>query len=302
MKKRRLVLGLTALLLIGVVWWWTGPRYALDGPPILTVSAGDEEVAVGCWSSNWTSPTATFSACGDVPTVPFARSYQPVVYVQKGAQDLKLSYPVAPSHVTVSCTPDSGGEIVCLYDGWGKRKLSIPLPKDFRGIYEISERWRTVPPATGDTQRGFLVVGEGESVGDPKLEKPPALTVAGTDGTMVIARLGSYSWFVWLGGDEMEGTISDSPHPLEIPDLPHLPAQPGDRMELQFAIPPNKLSLWAWTVRGGVEQEPTEVDILPGGDDWLVPEGGGETVYEVRGSWYLAGNTWCDVSYLFAIP
>ena len=300
--KKKFLICLAALALIGMAWWWTRPRYALDGPPTLTVSAGGETAAVGYWSAQWDSPTTCFVACGDVPTVPAVRPYQPVVYVKEGTKALTLSYPVAPSHVTVSCTPDRGGETVRLYDGWGKRKLSIPLPEDFRGIYEVSERWQTVPPATGSAARGFLVVGEGEPVGDPGLAEPPALTVAVPGGTAVTARLGSYSWFVWLGGEEMEATIADVSHPLGMPDLPALSARPGERLELKFDVPPDELSLWAWKALDGAEQEPAQVELLPGGSEFLVPEGGGGTVYEVRGGWYLAGEAWGRVSYLFAVP
>lgn len=301
MKGRGRTLALAALVLIGVVWWWTGPRYALDGPPVLTVSAGGEGTSVGCWSVNWASPTAAFTADGETPTAPYVRSHQPVVYVQEGVESLTLSYPVAPSHVTVSCTPDSGGELVRLYDGWGKRELSIPLPEDFRGIYEVSETWNTVPPATGNAARGFLVVGEGESLGDPKLNEPPALTVTGEDGTAVTARLGSYSWFVWLGGEEMEGTIADAAHPLARSDLPVLSAQPGEGLELRFAVPPDQLSVWVWSPSQETQEEPLEVDSLSG-YDLLVPENGDGKVYEVRASWHLVEETWGQVSYLFQVP
>lgn len=301
MKRNRFVLAAVVLLLLGGVWWWTGPRCALDGPPELTVSAGEGQTQVGFWSAQWASPTAAFNACGDVPTDPAARDYQPVVYVAEGAEELTLSYPVAPSHVTVFCTPDGGGETLSLYDGSGKRELSIPLPEDCRGIYEVSETWNTVPPATGSAQRGFLVVGEGERVGDPKLTEPPVLTVAVPGGTAVTARLGAYCWFVWLGGDEMEGTIADTAHPLDMPDLPALSARPGERLELKFHIPPDDCSLWAWTVGEGAEQEPKQVDLLSGGTDFLVPELKGTTVFEVQGSWPLAGNVRGEVSYLFEI-
>ena len=297
MKKKRFVLYLLGVILAGAVWWWTGPRYTLDGPPTLTVSAGGEAVTVGYWSAHWDSPTAAFIADGELPTAPYVRSRQAVVYVREGTQALTLSYPATPSHVTVTCTPDSGEKTVTLYDGWGKRKLSIPLPENFRGIYEVSERWQT----TGSAARGFLVVGTGEPVGDPKLTEPPALTVAATDGTAVTARLGSYFWCVWLGGDEMEGTIADAAHPLTMENLPSLSAQPGDRLQLQFTVSPNKLSVWAWTVRDGVEQEPIQVELLPGGNDLPVPELEGAAVLEVRGSWSLAGNAGGEVSYLFEI-
>lgn len=163
MKRKPMAAVLAALLLLGGVWWWTGPRYALDGPPGLHVSAGGEQIRVGFSSAQWASPTAAFNACGEVPTDPAARDHQPVLYVAEGAVEFTLSYPVAPGHVTVSCTPDSGGETVSLYDGGGKRELSISLPEDFRGIYEVSETWNTVPPATGSAQRGFLMVGEGDN-------------------------------------------------------------------------------------------------------------------------------------------
>lgn len=206
MKRKGLAIT-AVLLLLGGVWWWTGPRYALDGPPRLTVSAGGEITEVGCWGAEWTSPTATYNACGDAPTAPYARANQPVVYAEKGAEVLTLSYPVAPSQMTVRFTPDSGEPGAVLYEGGGKRELSIPLSEEVRGIYEVSETWNTVPPATGSAQRGFLLVGEGESVGDPKLAEPPALTVTAADGTVVNARIGSYSWFVWQGGEEMEGSL-----------------------------------------------------------------------------------------------
>ena len=302
MKRTGFAAAAAVLLLLAGVWWWAGPRNTLDGPPKLTVSAGEEPTQVGYWSAQWDSPTTCFVACGDVPTAPYARSSQTVVYVREGTQALTLSYPVAPSHVTVSCTPDRGGETVRLYDGWGKRKLSIPLPEDFRGIYEVSERWQTVPPATGSAARGFLVVGEGEPVGDPGLAEPPALTVAVPGGTAVTARLGSYSWFVWLGGEEMEATIADVSHPLGMPDLPALSARPGERLELKFDVSPDELSLWAWKALDGAEQEPAQVELLPSGRDFLVPEGGEETVYEVRAGWHLAGDVWGNVSYLFAVP
>ena len=301
MKNRKLALCLAVLALAAAVWWWTGPRHALDGPPKLTLSAGNEETQVGYWSADWVSLTTAFNACGASPTDPAARFDQTVIYVAEGTDALTLSYPAAPSHVTVWYTPDNGGEGATLYDGWGKRRLSIPLPEDFRGIYEVSERWQTVPPASGNAQRGFLVVGEGESTGDPKLAEPPVLTVATEGGTAVTARRGSYSWCVWLGGDEMEGTIADCAHPLGLPDLPLLPARPGEWLKLTFKVQPSELSVWAWSRSGGIQGEPVEVDSLSG-FDLLVPEGGGETVYEVRGGWSLAGNAGGKVSYLFEIP
>ena len=300
MKKRQGLPVLAALVLLGAAWWWTGPRHALDGPPALTVSAGGEAAEVGYWSASWSGPAAAFEADGEPPTAPYARSNQAVVYVREGTEALTLTYPAAPSHVTVSCTPDSGEETVLLYDGWGKRRLTIPLPEEFRGIYEVSERWQAVPPATGSAARGFLVVGEGEPVGDPKLAEPPVLTVTGMDGTTATARLGAYAWFVWLGGEEMEGTIADTAHPLGMPDLPVLPARPGEWLRLTFTLPPDELSVWAWPRAGGSQGELVEVDTLSG-YDLLVPEGGGETVYEVRGSWHLAGDAGGRVSFLFAI-
>ena len=299
MKRKGLVLA-AAVLLAGGIWWWIGPRYALDGPPRLTVSAGDGKAEVGYWSADWASPTTNFNACGDAPTDPAARSNQPVVYVRDGTENLTLSYPVAPSQVTVRYIPDSGEPGTTLYEGAGRRELIIPLPEDFRGIYEVSENWRTVPPAAGSAQRGFLVVGEGESVGDPKLAEPPELTVADGAENRVTARLGSYYWSVWLGEEEMEGTIADAPHPLEMDDLPAMSVQPGDLLELQFAVPPDRTSVWVWSVRKGILQQPVEVDIWSG-DQVSVPELDGAAVFEVRGSWYLAGDTWGDGSYLFSV-
>lgn len=299
MKRKGLAIT-AVLLLLGGVWWWTGPRYALDGPPRLTVSAGGEITEVGCWGANWTSPTTTYNACGDAPTAPYARANQPVVYAEKGAEDLTLSYPVAPSQMTVRFTPDSGEPGAVLYEGDGKRELSIPLPEDFRGIYEVSETWNMVPPATGSAQRGFLVVGEGENPGDPKLAEPPALTVTAADGTAVNARIGSYSWFVWQGGEEMEGIIADAPHPLEMDDLPAMAVQPEDRLKLQFAVPPDEISVWAWSVQKGVDQEPVEVETWFG-EEALVSNLDGAGVLEVRGSWYLVGDNWGEASYFLAI-
>ena len=299
MKRNGLLL-VAAVLLAGGIWWWTGPRYALGGPPELTVSAGDETTEVGYWSADWASPTTNFNACGDAPTDPAARSKQPVVYVRDGTENLTLSYPVAPGQVTVRYTPDSGESGTTLYEGAGRRELVIPLPEKFRGIYEVSENWQTVPPATGSAQRGFLVMGEGESVGDPKLAEPPELTVADKAENRVTARLGSYYWSVWLGGEEMEGTIADAPHPLEMDDLPAMSVQPGDWLELQFSVPPDRLSVWVWSVRKGILQQPVEVDIWSD-DQVSVPELDGAAVFEVRGSWYLAGDTWGDGSYFFSV-
>lgn len=299
MKRKGLAIT-AVLLLLGGVWWWTGPRYALDGPPRLTVSAGGEITEVGCWGAEWTSPTATYNACGDAPTAPYARANQPVVYAEKGAEFLTLSYPVAPSQMTVRFTPDSGEPGAVLYEGGGKRELSIPLSEEVRGIYEVSETWNTVPPATGSAQRGFLLVGEGESVGDPKLAEPPALTVTAADGTVVNARIGSYSWFVWQGGEEMEGIIADAPHPLEMDDLPAMAVQPEDRLKLQFAVPPDEISVWAWSVQKGVDQEPVEVETWFG-EEALVSNLDGAGVLEVRGSWYLVGDNWGEASYFLAI-
>ncbi len=299
MKRKGLAIT-AVLLLLGGVWWWTGPRYALDGPPRLTVSAGGEITEVGCWGAEWTSPTATYNACGDAPTAPYARANQPVVYAEKGAEVLTLSYPVAPSQMTVRFTPDSGEPGAVLYEGGGKRELSIPLSEEVRGIYEVSETWNTVPPATGSAQRGFLLVGEGESVGDPKLAEPPALTVTAADGTVVNARIGSYSWFVWQGGEEMEGIIADAPHPLEMDDLPAMAVQPEDRLKLQFAVPPDEISVWAWSVQKGVDQEPVEVETWFG-EEALVSNLDGAGVLEVRGSWYLVGDNWGEASYFLAI-
>ena len=299
MKRKGLAIT-AVLLLLGGVWWWTGPRYALDGPPRLTVSAGGEITEVGCWGAEWTSPTATYNACGDAPTAPYARANQPVVYAEKGAEVLTLSYPVAPSQMTVRFTPDSGEPGAVLYEGGGKRELSIPLPEEVRGIYEVSETWNTVPPATGSAQRGFRVVGEGENPGDPKLAEPPALTVTAADGTAVNARIGSYSWFVWQGGEEMEGIIADAPHPLEMDDLPAMAVQPEDRLKLQFAVPPDEISVWAWSVQKGVDQEPVEVETWFG-EEALVSNLDGAGVLEVRGSWYLVGYNWGEASYFLAI-
>ena len=195
-----------------------------------------------------------------------------MIYGKEGAEALTLSYPVAPSRVTVRVTPDSGEPgAVSSTKGEGSRTLSIPLPEDFRGIYEVSERWESVPPAAGNAQRGFLLVGEGERVGDPKLAEPPELTVTSGGEQRVRARLGSYSWYIWQGGEEMEGIIADAPHPLEMAGLPAVAAQPGDRLELQFSVPPDEISVWAWPVREGVEQEPVEVDTWLGGE-FAVPE------------------------------
>ena len=300
MKRTGFAAAAAVLLLLAGVWWWTGPRHALDGPPRLSVSAGGEQTQVGFWSADWTSPTVCFNACGDAPTAPYARPYQPVIYGKEGADVLTLSYPVAPSRVTVRVTPDSGEPGGILYEGRGKRTLSIPLPEDFRGIYEVSERWESVPPAAGNAQRGFLLVGEGERVGDPKLAEPPELTVTSGGEQRVRARLGSYSWYIWQGGEEMEGIIADAPHPLEMAGLPAVAAQPGDRLELQFSVPPDEISVWAWPVREGVEQEPVEVDTWLGGE-FAVPELDGAAVFEMRGGWYLAGDNWGEVSYFVSI-
>lgn len=98
----------------------------------------------------------------------------------------------------------------------------------------------------------------------------------------------------------MEGTIADAPHPLEMDDLPAMSVQPGDLLELQFAVPPDRMSVWVWSVRKGILQQPVEVDIWSG-DQVSVPELDGAAVCEVRGSWYLAGDTWGDGSYLFSV-
>ena len=300
MKRTGFAAAAAVLLLLAGVWWWAGPRNTLDGPPKLTVSAGEEPTQVGYWSAQWDSPTTCFVACGDVPTVPAARPYQPVVYVKEGTKALTLSYPVAPSQMTVRITPDSGEPGTVLYEGSGKQELSIPLPEDFRGIYEVSERWESVPPAAGNAQQGFLLVGEGERVGDPKLAELPELTVTSGGEQRVRARLGSYSWYIWQGGEEMEGIIADAPHPLEMAGLPAVAAQPGDRLELQFSVPPDEISVWAWPVREGVEQEPVEVDTWLGGE-FAVPELDGAAVFEMRGGWYLAGDNWGEVSYFVSI-
>ena len=105
-----------------------------------------------------------------------------------------------------------------------------------------------------------------------------------------------------LGGEEMEATIADVSHPLGMPDLPALSARPGERLELKFDVPPDELSLWAWKALDGAEQEPAQVELLPSSRDFLVPEGGEETVYEVRAGWHLAGDVWGNVSYLFTVP
>lgn len=301
MKRTGFAAAAAVLLLLAGVWWWAGPRNALDGPPKLTVSAGEEPTQVGYWSAHWDSPATCFVADGDVPTAPAARPYQPVVYVKEGTKALTLSYPVAPSQMTVRITPDSGEPGTVLYEGSGKQELSIPLPADFRGIYEVSETWNTVPPATGEAQRGFLVVGEGESPGDPKLAEPPELMVTDLEGNQVPAQRGSYAWYIWQGGEETEGIIADAPHPLEMTDLPVISAQPGDQLMLQFTIPPDQISVWAWSVGKGIEQEPTQVETFLG-DELPLPETDGPTVYEVRGSWSLVGETSGEVSYVILVP
>ena len=300
MKRTGFAAAAAVLLLLAGVWWWAGPRNALDGPPKLTVSAGEEPAQVGCWSAHWDSPTTCFVADGDVPTAPAARPYQPVVYVTEGTKALTLSYPVAPSQVTVRVTPDSGEPGAVLYEGDGERELSIPLPEDFRGIYEVSEIWNNVPPATGDAQRGFLVVGEGEDPGDPKLAEPPELTVTDLEGNRVVAQRGSYAWYIWHGGEEMEGIIADALHPLQMTDLPVISTQPGGRLKLQFAVPPDEISVWAWSVGKGIEQEPIQAEMFLG-DELLLPETDDPTVYEVRGSWSLVGETSGEVSYVMLV-
>ena len=69
---------------------------------------------------------------------------------------------------------------------------------------------------------------------------------------------------------------------------------------LQFTIPPDQISVWAWSVREGVEQEPVEVDTWLGGE-FAVPELDGAAVFEVRGGWYLVGDNWGEVSYFVSI-
>ena len=301
MKRKGFAAAAAVLLLLAGVWWWTGPRQALDGPPGLSVSAGGKTTEVKCWGANWASPNATYNACGDAPTAPAARANQPVIYVTEGTEALTLSYPVAPSQVTVRITPDSGEPGAVLYEGSGKQELSIPLPEDFRGIYEVSEVWNNVPPATGDAQRGFLVVGQGESPGDPKLAEPPELMVTDLEGNQVSAQRGSYAWYIWQGGEEIEGIIADAPHPLEMTDLPVLAARPGDRLKLQFTIPPDEVSVWAWPVEKGIEQEPAQAEMFLG-NELPLPETDGPTVYEVRGSWRLVGETSGEVSYVILVP
>lgn len=300
MKRKGFAAAAAVLLLLGGVWWWTGPRHALDGPPGLSVSAGGKTTEVKCWGANWASPNATYNACGDAPTAPAARAEQPVIYVTEGTEELTLSYPVAPSQVTVRVTPDSGEPGTVLYEGGGKRELSIPLPEDFRGIYEVSEIWNNVPPATGDAQRGFLVMGKGEDPGDPKLAKPPELMVTDLEGNQVSAQRGSYSWYIWHGGEEIEGIIADALHPLQMTDLPVISAQPGDRLKLQFTVPPDEISVWAWSVGRGIEQEPIQAETFLG-DELLLPETDDPTVYEVRGSWSLVGDTSGEVSYVMLV-
>ena len=78
MKRTGFAAAAAVLLLLAGVWWWAGPRNTLDGPPKLTVSAGEEPTQVGYWSAQWDSPTTCFVACGDVPTAPYARSSQTV--------------------------------------------------------------------------------------------------------------------------------------------------------------------------------------------------------------------------------
>lgn len=301
MKRNRFVLAAAVLLLLlGGIWWCTGPKHALDGPPKLTVSAGSRTTEVRCWGANWTSPAATYSACGDAPTAPYARPYQPVVFAREGAEALTLSYPVAPGRVTVRFTPDSGELGTTLYEGTGQRELILPLPEDFRGIYEVSEIWNTVPPATGDAQRGFLVIGEGESPGDPKLAEPPELMVADLAGNQVQAQRGSYSWYIWHGGEEMEGIIADAPHPLEMTGLPVMAEQSRGRLKLQWSVPADEISVWAWSVQKGVDQQPVEAETWLG-DEVLVPTLDGTTVLEVRGRWYLAGENWGEASYFLSL-
>ena len=301
MKRTGFAAAAAVLLLLAGVWWWTGPQNALDGPPGLSVSAGGKAIEVKCWGANWDSPSATYNACGDAPTAPYARAEQPVVYVKEGTEALTLSYPVAPGQVTVRVTPDSGEPGCVLYEGDGKRELSIPLPEDFRGIYEVSEVWNNVPPATGDAQRGFLVVGQGEKPGDPKLAEPPELVVADLEGNQVSAQRGSYSWYIWQGGEEIEGIIADALHPLQMTDLPVIAAQPGGRLKLQFAVPPDEISVWAWSVGKGIDQEPIQAETFLG-DELLLPETDDPTVYEVRGSWSLVGDTSGEVSYVVLVP
>lgn len=301
MKRKGFAAAAAVLLLLGGMWWWTGPRQALDGPPGLSASAGGKTTEVKCWGANWVSPNATYNACGDAPTAPAARPYQPVVYVKEGTKALTLSYPVAPSQMTVRFTPDSGEPGTVLYEGSGKQELSIPLPEDFRGIYEVSEVWNNVPPATGDAQRGFLVVREGEDPGDPKLAEPPELTVTDLEGNRVSAQRGSYAWYIWHGGEEMEGIIADALHPLQMTDLPVIAAQPGDRLKLQFTVPPDEISVWAWSVGKGIDQEPTQAETFLG-DELLLPETDDPTVYEVRGGWSLVGDTSGEVSYVILVP
>lgn len=136
------------------------PALELDAPPMLTVQCGTQEIPVGCLSAQWDSGEAAFNACGDAPTSPDVRDLLPVVNAQPG-DTLTLTYPQPASHLTVTLWRDNGSEETAevLYDNSGGQELSLVLPENCAGVYEVNDQWDTAD-GTGSGNRGFLVVIE----------------------------------------------------------------------------------------------------------------------------------------------
>lgn len=306
MKKRKWVLFLIVLAAVAALGY-VAPWEARNGPPVLTVKCGEQKAQVGFRSAQWTG-SRSFLADGDAPTAPYIRDKLPVLYAKPG-DTLTLSYPVAPVRLYVRLNYDSPERDLSetLFDRrlWGRKECSIQLPDNFKGVYEVSEKWSVFPTGSGSAQRGFLVVGNGDSLTHPSMTQPPELTVSLLGQKEITAWRGTYNWVVLPGPGEVEAVCSDSPHPLDVlEDLPVLKAQPGDLLEFHFGVYPHQMAVRAYSAQNAGQAEGTaarEVALTSTGD-LLLPDDGRDMVYEVQGSWYLPTDALCDVFYAFYVP
>ena len=288
----------------GEICWQVSRPEMVDLPPAPTVECGGHTEDVEAWSASWDGPEGAFTACGPAPTDLYVRSELPVFSAGPG-DILTLDYFVPPDRLRVYFTYDVPEEEwgKTLYDGRpGEAGLSLALPDNCGGVYELSAQWDLGDLGKGGNACAFLVC-DPERGNEILLREPPYLTVEWEGMEQTLWR-GGYTW-QWKHGENnmQEGVSSDSPQPLDVLDgLPQLRARPGDRLTLGCSVRPDELEVWAYPLSeedGGGADGPlplTEETVL------VLPENGTNTVYEVRGTWSGLTNCGGTAGYAFYVP
>jgi hypothetical protein len=117
----------------------------------------------------------------------------------------------------------------------------------------------------------------------PAMKEPPRLTVSFGEGDTFDAEICGFYWSFANGDGTMSGIKADSPHPLD-PQLQLTPIETTEsRVELQFEVPPQRISVCCWSdTLIGNTSAPAENASVSGSMLELKPGG---YIYEVTAVW-----------------